>query len=872
MDLAEYATLVGLGVGSVASFVSSQVLYTSAPLSLMVLLNLANRNRLEQQTETSVSRALQDIDERVSTQVELLNQQLAAMPTPEAMGSLRRSLLTKQRDMAEHLSSEIQALQHDMQQRVGVLEHLNLPNALREVDSLREQYGQISEGMAQVTTRLNQLSSSARVDDLERAIAQLRTDAAALKTNLQTLTDQTRPALNSLQDQIAHLNRQFQKLPPPFDSTALQQNVAELIRMVGDSAPKRELASLVAQIKELHQQQESQAQAEEILRRNLHEINQQLQTRPTRSSLTYLQYQINTLSQQFQQLPSPFDSSSLKREMAKLLQLVAERVPQRDFSGLVAQVKALQEQQAFHAQIEKTLKQELQVLNQQLQTVLRQVESGTPPPALPEASAVSAQHDFQARLEALLQREFEQIHHQLQHLPTGADFRAQVKATLHQELRALNQQLQSFSDGPHYAFVVDFADAQPGLTQTDGLQTSRGVLEEALNTTQERLIVMLPWSSQCWVDDALAAKMDAYLSQQRRLNIGWCYQADRQEERLLNAINQRWQIHASHPEALQTTLQALLRLKRAYPTQFQFSVLGMRETFLVSDDRFAVLSVDESVLGETVLPGTELKLRTTDADVIQELIERFDQPVIDPYDVVAYWNRAVTRFELGDKAGALADFDQIMLVSPEDAIAYNYRGVVRYELDDWQGAIADFNRSIELHPHQIAAYCNRGYIRSELGNQFGAIDDFTAAIRVRPDAAVAHFFRGIAHQKSSKLDNALDDYSSAIGFAPQCPTAYYYRGLTRPKVNDYHGAIADLERALDLFAEWGHEANARKVFNHLSKLQTFVDNMPASRLYSLEMRDRPQSVQPAPFAMRTVDVAATQPDPDGSDEITQVLY
>jgi hypothetical protein len=88
LDLAEYASLLGLGVGSVASFLSTQFLYTSAPLSLLVLLNLANRRRLEQVNEQNTTIALAAVDQRFTRQVELLNQQVQALPTVEQVGSL----------------------------------------------------------------------------------------------------------------------------------------------------------------------------------------------------------------------------------------------------------------------------------------------------------------------------------------------------------------------------------------------------------------------------------------------------------------------------------------------------------------------------------------------------------------------------------------------------------------------------------------------------------------------------------------------------------------------------------------------------------------------------------------------------------------
>ncbi|NJO50804.1 MAG: hypothetical protein HC840_16675, partial [Leptolyngbyaceae cyanobacterium RM2_2_4] len=68
---------------------------------------------------------------------------------------------------------------------------------------------------------------------------------------------------------------------------------------------------------------------------------------------------------------------------------------------------------------------------------------------------------------------------------------------------------------------------------------------------------------------------------------------------------------------------------------------------------------------QTTAPSElQLKLKTTDPAVIQRLIQRFEAPTLADNDLTAYWNRAVTRYDLGDKAGAIADYSHILAVQP----------------------------------------------------------------------------------------------------------------------------------------------------------------------------------------------------------------
>jgi tetratricopeptide (TPR) repeat protein len=828
IDIAEYVSLVGVGVGSVASLVSSQVLYTSAPLSLLALLNIANRKRLEAETQEQLAYEMNRLGQNVAGQVLRINQQLSQLPTPETMSGLRRLVVKNNRDLADHLAAELRTLQSDIYDRISDMESHSVQGLRSELGHVQTRYGLLADHLTQLNTQWQDFVRAGKVEGLERAIAQIRQESAVLQGDVQRLADYTKPNVASLQDQLNQLNRQFQKLPPPFDATALRQDVTELIRLVQDLVPRRDWLLLQTELQLLQQQQESQAQAEETLWRKIQDINQQLQYTPTKDYLAHLQQQIHQLSQQVQHLPPPFDLTSLHTEIQTLLTAVANRVPKRDLGGLVAQVNTLQHQQAFQTQVEAMLRQELTSLNQQLQALLQDSPSG--------AAAIETrlpQQEFQSRLEQLLRVEFAQIGRQLQTLPAGAEFQVQVAELLHRELQSINQQLYEHPVGPHYEFVLDLPvgmrSRQSQMANPDGrvMHSSRSVLEEALELTEERLIVVLPWSGQTRLDPALLEKMEAFLQRGGRLDLGWCQQAERRTERFLAPINQRWQIYPPHKVELQDTLKLLLGLKRSHPETLQFKILGARENFLVSDYTYCVIGVDEDVVGLSTLPDMPLKLKTSDMELVQQLIQRFNNATLDADDIAAYWNRAITRLDLGDRPGALADFDHIVQHEPEDAIAHNVQGVIRFDSGDVDGAIDAFNRSLHLAPRQVAAYCNRGYVRADRGDRVGALADFTTAIQMQPRAAVAYFFRAMTYQQQGELDKAIADYNEALRFSPNSAPAYYYRGLARPRTGDMGGAIADLDMALDLFTQQGHEANARKAFNSLQTLRSRTPAAPA---------------------------------------------
>ncbi|MEH2138091.1 tetratricopeptide repeat protein [Nostoc sp.] len=67
-------------------------------------------------------------------------------------------------------------------------------------------------------------------------------------------------------------------------------------------------------------------------------------------------------------------------------------------------------------------------------------------------------------------------------------------------------------------------------------------------------------------------------------------------------------------------------------------------------------------------------------------------------------------------------------LAPEFDTAYNNRGLARFYLGDKQGALQDYNKAIQLNAKKVPAYFNRAFVRRyDLGDNQGAIKDWQQA-------------------------------------------------------------------------------------------------------------------------------------------------
>jgi len=80
----------------------------------------------------------------------------------------------------------------------------------------------------------------------------------------------------------------------------------------------------------------------------------------------------------------------------------------------------------------------------------------------------------------------------------------------------------------------------------------------------------------------------------------------------------------------------------------------------------------------------------------QEVIRLANQALSSRQSADAYFYRAYAKYDLGDKQGAIVDYNQAIAINPQFADAYNNRGTAKFDLGDKQGACADYKKAIAL--------------------------------------------------------------------------------------------------------------------------------------------------------------------------------
>jgi tetratricopeptide (TPR) repeat protein len=769
LDITEYVLLAGSGVGAAVAIASKQLAFTAAPVSLLLMVNFLNRRRADQAVVVRSQERITLVEQHFSKQIEAIDRRLQGLPTFWDLASLRKTVLQKNRLATTQV-------QQQLSDRLAVLEQRDSPTDLQvQIHHLKEQQARMQTVLTVAETNLNRIVGDDRMRTAETELQVLKSQMDKVQGQINKFSRTLTPsALKTLQSQIDHLNRRFTALPNPVDTDRLQQEMQEVLKVINDMASRREMQRLLEEIVQIRTQQErleanvaplrlvtklvrrQVATLEGVMRDN-HLIGERVEV----GSIAELKATIAALEQRIQHLPAEVDFVQLRSEV---------------FGRLDSQADA------FHQQI-RGVQQSTQDLGQQQQMMENWIKR------LPEFL------DFSA------------LRNQMKYLGDRIDGYGSRLDQVDVQLA----QLQPGEHQPQYELLFD-------LPQAAGTKSNRALLASALKTANERITMVFPHPDKSVFDQDLIAQMRAFLDRGGKLDLGWGYLSNLDQDLPPRYIQAKQSALTANQGFLKKVLTQLNELRQHYPRQFRFKVLGTDDSFLVCDHDYAILGSHVNLQSQ-LFPRLLVGLRTNHSQVIARLLERFEQPVLNEDDDQAYFKRAVTRSELDEPEGAIADYTRVIQINPKHDIAYNNRGLLRYQMGNREGAIADFNRAILVNPSNSIAYCNRGVVRSEMGNLMGAVEDFSGAVQVSPSCAPAFFQRGLARMHMGNNMGAAEDFSDVIRLDAHDASAFYYRGLARTKLGDRIAAIRDLKEAGCLFLAHGNSAGHQQALAAINQLQ-----------------------------------------------------
>lgn len=190
---------------------------------------------------------------------------------------------------------------------------------------------------------------------------------------------------------------------------------------------------------------------------------------------------------------------------------------------------------------------------------------------------------------------------------------------------------------------------------------------------------------------------------------------------------------------------------------------------------------------------------------------------LDPYFIDAYYSRALARESMGDKQGALTDYNIYLETKPEDKEALFSRAVGRYNYGQWAVAKEDFLKLLTMP----AGETNTVYFQSDQRGG-GVTKAFTAQDNLTP---TFHNYLGLIETKLNNYSAAESHFNAAIQLNPDNADLYLNRGLTKLLAGDSAAAKSDFQQTLVLDAESSLAKHNLAVLTSVSSLSNEKENL-----------------------------------------------
>ncbi|TGE28525.1 tetratricopeptide repeat protein [Hymenobacter metallicola] len=182
---------------------------------------------------------------------------------------------------------------------------------------------------------------------------------------------------------------------------------------------------------------------------------------------------------------------------------------------------------------------------------------------------------------------------------------------------------------------------------------------------------------------------------------------------------------------------------------------------------------------------------------------------------LTYYTRlADLQEKLGDQAGVLASYREVIRLDPKNAGAYRVLGTTYAALQDSAKARQYLQKALSLNPQDSVTYLGLGQLAYSRQDYARAVATYSQALRLNPRYLDAYAARGLAYEQQGQLQQALADYNKCLEMADFLDKGQFYRmvGIAQIKLED-PSACESLRQAL----KWGDAAVGEKELKRIIK-------------------------------------------------------
>lgn len=164
----------------------------------------------------------------------------------------------------------------------------------------------------------------------------------------------------------------------------------------------------------------------------------------------------------------------------------------------------------------------------------------------------------------------------------------------------------------------------------------------------------------------------------------------------------------------------------------------------------------------------------------------------------------------------------------QESLTYSDAGIKKYQNGDYAGALADFDQALSIDKYNYQALSNKGVTLAMQGNQTGNKDDIRTgigliqqALQIYPDDVSAFYNMALALKIDGKYTVAITYFQKVLAADPNNTWSYYGIATIYGDQGKAKEANEYLKKAIDLGGEDVKEA--ARTQSHFDKIRSDAD-------------------------------------------------
>lgn len=178
----------------------------------------------------------------------------------------------------------------------------------------------------------------------------------------------------------------------------------------------------------------------------------------------------------------------------------------------------------------------------------------------------------------------------------------------------------------------------------------------------------------------------------------------------------------------------------------------------------------------------------------------FTKVIFFEADADSYYNRANSKFMLGDFSGAKADYLKAVEIDPKIIRRANFNiGLTHFHLGEFYEALHYFTTLTTTNPNHLGAHLQTALTLMELGYKEKAMSYFNKSVSLNT-SALTLYHRGIALLDNDAYKNAAVDFAASLNMDNKNSTAFFYLGICQLHAGKYSEALTNFKNVLEFNA------------------------------------------------------------------------